>query len=155
MTFNRDHSQGRLEVEGMFTSRRFAGPDLGALENNVLIAKWSQPPAIPPHSHDHEEVLVCLSGSGVALAGGEEIPFAAGDVWISPAGELHTFTDVGPDGLEYFGGVADRDEVVCRGRHRDGAIFPLLTPNGCDCEARRPSRPGAKLSVSPGGRVPE
>jgi quercetin dioxygenase-like cupin family protein len=102
MTFIRDNKTGEMHVEGQFWARRYAGPDLGAAEINVLHARWEVTPTLPQHFHDHEEILIALSGGAVVLANGEEVRLSPGDVWISPAGELHGTKSVDPGGAEYI-----------------------------------------------------
>ncbi len=41
--------------------------------------------ATPPHTHDHEEVLAVLSGSGTFVENGQQAPMKAGDVYIVAA----------------------------------------------------------------------
>jgi mannose-6-phosphate isomerase-like protein (cupin superfamily) len=57
------------------------------------VAVWrgvTQPGAsTPPHTHDHEEVLVILPGRGARALDGEQVEVSAGDVVIVPAMKLH------------------------------------------------------------------
>lgn len=48
-------------------------------------ARFHQPAA----THDHNEVLICLEGSGVIVSNGQEYPFSAGEVAMIPAGIEH------------------------------------------------------------------
>ncbi len=45
--------------------------------------------ATPPHQHDHEEVIVVMTGNGRARIGTDERTFQAGDTLILPAGAVH------------------------------------------------------------------
>lgn len=69
--------------------RGLATPSRGAAE----VAVWrgiTEPGATtPPHTHDHEEVLVVLAGSGSASMDGEQVDVSPGDVLIVPPNKLH------------------------------------------------------------------
>ena len=45
--------------------------------------------ATPPHSHDTEEVVLFLKGSGRATVADREIPYQPGDTLILPPGQVH------------------------------------------------------------------
>jgi quercetin dioxygenase-like cupin family protein len=69
--------------------RGLATPSRGAAE----VAVWrgiTEPGATtPPHTHDHEEVLVVLAGSGSASMDGEQVEVSPGDVLIVPPNKVH------------------------------------------------------------------
>jgi quercetin dioxygenase-like cupin family protein len=52
---------------------------------------------VPEHSHDHEQLGICLSGSLVFRVGDESKELAAGDTWSIPSNVPHE-VHVGPDG---------------------------------------------------------
>jgi quercetin dioxygenase-like cupin family protein len=71
---------------------RFVGtPDTGASECLLLRGIVSPGGIFPPHSHDREEVLYFLSGSGTYTIGDDSGSISAGDVVVIPAGALHSF----------------------------------------------------------------
>jgi len=49
----------------------------------------------PPHSHDCDEVVVVLAGSGEAVLADRVVAFAADSTLVLPAGELHTIRNTG------------------------------------------------------------
>jgi quercetin dioxygenase-like cupin family protein len=69
--------------------RGLATPSRGAAEVAVWRGVTEPGASTPPHTHDHEEVLVVLAGSGRVTMDGEEVEVWAGDVVIVPAGKLH------------------------------------------------------------------
>jgi quercetin dioxygenase-like cupin family protein len=74
-------------------------PTLGAKESIVC---WVKSPAGwsgKPHSHDREEIIVALAGSGVVTLDGAPHDFAAGDAIVIGAGTVHGM-EAGPDGME-------------------------------------------------------
>jgi quercetin dioxygenase-like cupin family protein len=66
-----------------------ATPSRDAASVEVWRARMDAGSATPPHQHDHEEVVVVLSGRGRARIGDEEVTFGAGDTLILPAGKVH------------------------------------------------------------------
>ena len=44
---------------------------------------------VPEHSHPHEQIGVCISGSLTFLAGGEEREVGPGGTWAFPGGVPH------------------------------------------------------------------
>jgi quercetin dioxygenase-like cupin family protein len=68
-----------------------ATPDEGARELVVARAGIRAGGTVPPHSHDREEVLVVVSGTGRYTIGAESGTVAAGDTVVVPAGALHVF----------------------------------------------------------------
>lgn len=69
----------------------------------VLRGKVEPGAAFPAHSHDREEVLIFLAGSGRAKLGGEEERVVAGDVAIVPANTVHEFAAAGGEALQAIG----------------------------------------------------
>lgn len=51
------------------------------------------------HSHPEEQWGMVLSGSGVRIQDGAEVPVAVGDFWRTPGGVDHGFR-AGPDGAK-------------------------------------------------------
>jgi quercetin dioxygenase-like cupin family protein len=69
--------------------RGLATPSRGAAEVAVWRGVTEPGATTPPHTHDHEEVLVVLAGSGSANMDGEQVEVSPGDVLIVPPNKLH------------------------------------------------------------------
>lgn len=64
---------------------------------------------VPEHSHEHEQLGMCLSGSLVFRVGDESRELRAGETWSIPGGVPHE-VHVGPDGavvVDVFGPTRD------------------------------------------------
>jgi quercetin dioxygenase-like cupin family protein len=64
---------------------------------------------VPEHSHEHEQLGICLSGSLVFRVGDESRELAPGETWSIPGGVPHE-VHVGPDGavvLDVFAPTRD------------------------------------------------
>lgn len=61
----------------------------GAQQVEMWRGRMDAGAATPPHSHDTEEVVLFLSGSGRATVGDREVRYQAGDTLILPAAEVH------------------------------------------------------------------
>jgi quercetin dioxygenase-like cupin family protein len=66
-----------------------ATPSRDARDVEVWRARMDAGAATPPHRHDHEEIVVVLSGRGRAIVGEREVSFQAGDTLVLPAGVVH------------------------------------------------------------------
>ncbi len=67
-----------------------ATPSRGASEVMVWRTRVAAGGGPPVHTHDHEEVVVILSGSGsFTEEGGDTHPFGPGDTLFAPAGVVH------------------------------------------------------------------
>ncbi len=69
------------------------GPADGSVSvcvNEVIVHPGS---SIPPHSHDCEEAVVVMEGSGRATVGDAEMPIAVRQVLLVPAGVPHGMTN--------------------------------------------------------------
>lgn len=56
--------------------------------------------ATPPHSHDCEEIVMCLSGRGEVHIGGQAHAFGPQQTVLLPAGAMHQIFNVGAEPLE-------------------------------------------------------
>lgn len=56
--------------------------------------------ATPPHSHECEEIVMCLSGRGEVHLAGEVHAFGPQQTVLLPAGVVHQIFNVGPEPLE-------------------------------------------------------
>jgi quercetin dioxygenase-like cupin family protein len=76
-----------------------ATPTLGASESIVCSVKSPAGWRGKPHSHDREEIIVVLAGSGVVTLDGAPHDFTAGDAIVISAGTVHGM-QAGADGME-------------------------------------------------------
>jgi len=56
--------------------------------------------ATPPHSHDCEELVMCLAGRGEVQIDGRAHTFSAGQTLALPAGLVHQIFNTGDEALE-------------------------------------------------------
>ncbi len=61
----------------------------GAKEVAVWRGRTDPGATTPPHYHDHEEVLIVLTGSGKVKIQGDEVTVSSGDVAIVPPSMRH------------------------------------------------------------------
>jgi quercetin dioxygenase-like cupin family protein len=80
---NRIHSLEGNYVAGVAT------PASGAQQIEMWRGRMDANSATPPHSHDTEEVVLFLKGSGRATVAGSEVRYQAGDTLILPAAQVH------------------------------------------------------------------
>ena len=80
---NRIHSMHGNHIAGVAT------PASGAKQVEVWHGHMDAGSATPPHSHDIEEVVVFLAGTGRATAGSREVRYEGGDTLILPPFEVH------------------------------------------------------------------
>ena len=84
--------------------RGLATPSRGAAEVAVWRGVTEVGAASPPHTHDHEEVLVVLAGSGSASLDDQRVEVSPGDVVIVPPNRLHQL--FGPEDGEPLDAIA-------------------------------------------------
>jgi quercetin dioxygenase-like cupin family protein len=77
-------------VNGMKV-RQVMGPDQGAGAVTMGELDFAPGAVLPLHKHLIEEAFSIHEGTGVALVGDQEIPIAAGDAVLAPAGVPHGF----------------------------------------------------------------
>ena len=80
---NQVHSLHGNHVAGVAT------PTSGAKQVEMWRGRMDASSATPPHSHDTEEVVLFLKGSGRATVGDRELLYQAGDTLVLPAGQVH------------------------------------------------------------------
>jgi len=61
----------------------------GARQVEMWHGRMDAGSATPPHSHDTEEVVLFLGGSGRATVAGREVRYGPGDTLILPPTEVH------------------------------------------------------------------
>ena len=66
-----------------------ATPASGAQQVEMWHGRMDANSATPPHSHDTEEVVLFLKGSGRATLSGHEVRYQTGDTLVLPAGQVH------------------------------------------------------------------
>src|SRR5215471_2564810 len=73
----------------------------GAQEVAVWRGRTEPGATTPPHYHDHEEVIVILSGSGISKIQGDQVLVSSGDVVIVPPHARHVLAaDERGEGLD-------------------------------------------------------
>ena len=80
---NQVHSMQGNHIAGVAT------PTSGAQEVEVWHGRMDANSATPPHSHNTEEVVLFLKGSGRATVGDREVRYQAGDTLILPPAQVH------------------------------------------------------------------
>ncbi len=80
---NEVHSLHGNHIAGVAT------PTSGAKQVEMWHGRMDANSATPPHSHDTEEVVLFLKGSGRATVADTEVRYHAGDTLILPAGHVH------------------------------------------------------------------
>jgi len=89
MPFAHDQDVPAFERFGNFM-QGLATPSRGASEVMVWRTRVTPGAGPPVHRHDHEEVVVIVSGTGTfAESDGVVHAFGPGDVLFAPAGEVH------------------------------------------------------------------
>lgn len=68
-----------------------ASDEIGATETFVLRGVFEPGTGNPPHSHDHEEVVLFISGGGRYTIGDETVIVSTGDVVLVPTGVVNSF----------------------------------------------------------------
>jgi len=80
---NQVHSMEGNHIAGVAT------PASGAKQVEMWHGRMDANSATPPHSHDTEEVVLFLKGSGRATVADREILYQPGDTLILPPGQVH------------------------------------------------------------------
>jgi unsaturated pyranuronate lyase len=73
------------------------GHVLGGDRVTVAVVELDPSSVVPEHSHEHEQIGVCVTGSLRFRAGGEQREVGPGCTWRIPGGMPHE-VEVGPDG---------------------------------------------------------
>lgn len=74
----------------------------GAEEVRIIRQRQEPQGFNPPHSHDHEEVMVQLLGTVSVSCEGEMLELSPGDVLVIPAGAVHQLTNQGCHEAEWL-----------------------------------------------------
>jgi quercetin dioxygenase-like cupin family protein len=81
----------------------WAGHDDGLQQLSLWRQTLAAGAATPPHRHDCDEVVLCLSGWGELHIDGQAQRFGADSTLVLPAGSEHQIFCVGPMALEIIG----------------------------------------------------
>jgi mannose-6-phosphate isomerase-like protein (cupin superfamily) len=101
----------------------FASGDNGLTGLSVWRQTLAPGAATPPHRHECDEVVLCLSGWGEVHTEGRAQRFGADCTVVLPAHRDHQIFNVGPEPLEIVGVFNATPVVTC---FPDGS--PLETP---------------------------
>ncbi|MFO1457274.1 MAG: cupin domain-containing protein [Steroidobacteraceae bacterium] len=79
----------------------------GAAQGLNQLSLWRQVLApgarTPQHSHDCDEVVLCLAGEGTVQEGAATSRFRAGQTVVLPAGRVHELVNTGAGPLQILG----------------------------------------------------
>ena len=81
----------------------WAGHDDGLQQLSVWRQRVAASGATPPHRHDIDEVVLCLSGRGELRIGGKSHPFRGGETLVLPRESMHQIVNTGDEPLEIVG----------------------------------------------------
>lgn len=102
----------------------------GAADGLSQLSLWRQSlapgAATPPHSHDCDEVVLCLGGWGEVHADGQVHRFGADTTLVLPQGLEHQIFNIGPMPLETIGILA-ATPVGTRGPDGQALALPWRT----------------------------
>ena len=89
---NQVHSMQGNHIAGVAT------PTSGAQQVEMWHGRMDANSATPPHSHDTEEVVLFLKGSGRATVADREVRYQPGDTLILPPDQVHQiFAETGTE----------------------------------------------------------
>lgn len=100
----------------------WAGQDDGLQQLSVWRQSVAASAATPPHRHDIDEVVLCLSGRGELHIDGKVHAFRGGETLVLPRESMHQIFNVGDQPLEIvgvFGGTPVQTFLP------DGSALPL------------------------------
>ena len=81
----------------------WAGRDDGLQQLSLWRQTLAAGAATPPHSHDCDEVVLCLAGQGEVHSDGQVRRFGADSTLVLPRGRVHQLFNAGPMPLEIVG----------------------------------------------------
>jgi unsaturated pyranuronate lyase len=73
------------------------GRVIGGERVTMAVVELDPGSVVPEHSHEHEQMGVCISGSATYRVGDEERVLGAGNSWLIPGGVPHEVR-TGPEG---------------------------------------------------------
>jgi quercetin dioxygenase-like cupin family protein len=81
------------------SSHQFVGADQGDVGISVFLLSALPGRGPGPHRHPYDEVQFIREGRGRYKVNGQEFAAGPGDILVIKAGEIHSFTCIGPDPL--------------------------------------------------------
>ena len=81
----------------------WAGEEHGLTQLSVWRQSLAAGAATPPHSHDCDEVVLCLEGEGEVHADGQVRTFGAGSTVTLPARRVHQLFNTGDKPMQLLG----------------------------------------------------
>lgn len=81
------------------SSHQFVGADQGDVGVSVFLLSALPGRGPGPHRHPYDEVQFIREGRGRYNVNGQEFEAGAGDILVIKAGEIHSFTCIGPEHL--------------------------------------------------------
>lgn len=81
------------------SSHQFVGADNGDVGISVFLLSALPGRGPGPHRHPYDEVQFIREGRGHYTVNGQEFEAGAGDILVIKAGEVHSFTCIGPERL--------------------------------------------------------
>ena len=81
----------------------WAGHADGLSQLSVWRQSMAPGAATPPHSHDCDEVVLCIAGWGEVHSDGQVQRFGADSTLVLPRGQVHQIFNAGPMPLETLG----------------------------------------------------
>lgn len=81
------------------SSHQFVGADNGDVGMSVFLLSALPGRGPGPHRHPYDEVQFIREGRGHYTVNGQEFEAGAGDILVIKAGEVHSFTCIGPERL--------------------------------------------------------
>jgi quercetin dioxygenase-like cupin family protein len=102
----------------------------GAADGLEQLSVWRQTmapgAATPPHSHDCDEVVLCVGGWGEVHSDGQAQRFGADSTLVLPRGQVHQIFNVGPLPLETIG-IFAATPVTTRLPDGEAIVLPWRT----------------------------
>lgn len=88
-----DMTQQDEAEKAMYAEALKNGVDFKAIKERFELKTYFIPPSFQVPLHEHgaqDEIFYCIKGKGVGIVDDSRIPFSPGDVFIAPAGSLHS-----------------------------------------------------------------
>lgn len=104
----------------------WAGQAQGLQQLSVWRQSLAPGAGTPPHQHDCDEVVICLSGEGELHTEGKRQRFGAHSTLILPRGRVHQFVNVGAQPLETLG-IFGQSPVLTRQPNGAPLALPWLS----------------------------
>jgi quercetin dioxygenase-like cupin family protein len=96
---------------GDISFRRFLS-DKDALWSRVTLVEFTDGATTLPHTHPFDQLLIVLSGDGVAEAEGKTHDIGPGDVLLIPEGEVHSHGARPGSNMAHFAVMGEGEPVL-------------------------------------------